>query len=202
MTSFSLASCSRCLSRDLLLVAINRNDLSLMLLMRSVAILILICLNIFNDSRWEYLLNDFENFLRNIKLYLMNDLFTQLCIAIFHSDIDCSECRLSHISSLRLSLRLRVMMMIFVRWRNRLRLFVTKKYEKCHEFSLKMISSVDKLFSLFSWFYTIRFIYDSIFWMNVLFLCAWWITFRLSRRIQMRHFFSVCIEFLILLCIN
>ncbi len=171
--------------------------------MLSIAILILICLNIFDDNRWEFLLNVFENFLRDIKLYLMNDLFKRLCTAIFHNDIDCSRCRLSHILSFRLLLRLKMMMMIFIRWKNRSRFFVTEKYEKCHEFLLKMISSADKLFLSFFWFYTIRFTYDSIFWMNVLSLCVLWIiTLRFQRRIQMKHFFFVYVMLLILLCFD
>jgi hypothetical protein len=144
-----------------------------MLLMRSVVISILICLNIFDDNRWEFFLNVSENFLRDIKLYLMNDLFRRLCIAISHSDIDCLKCHSSHIFSFPLRLRSKKMMMIFILWKNRLRLFVTEKYEKCHEFSLMMINSINKLFSSSSWFHTIRFTYDSIFWMNVLSWCAW-----------------------------
>ncbi len=68
--SSSLSSHSECSSRDFLLAVINRNDQSLTLLMRSIAILILICLNIFDDNRWEFLLNVSEKFLRDIKLYV------------------------------------------------------------------------------------------------------------------------------------
>jgi hypothetical protein len=170
--------------------------------MRSVAIVILTCSNIFDDNRLKLMPNA-QNSLLNIKLCLKNDRFKSFCIAIFHNDIDCLKCHLFHISLLRLLRRSKKMMMIFVFRKNRLLLFVAKKYERCHEFSLKMINSINKLLSSLSWFCTIRFTYDLIFWMIVLFLCAWWIiTLRFQRRIQMRHFFFVCIEFLIILCIN
>jgi hypothetical protein len=61
--------------------------------MSLIAISILICLNIFNDNRLKFLLNEFESFSLNIKLSLKNDQFKRLYIAIFRNDIYCSKCR-------------------------------------------------------------------------------------------------------------
>ncbi len=156
--------------------------------MRSVVILILICLNIFDDNRWEFLLNVSENFLRNIKLYLMNDLFRRLCIAISHNDIDCSRCHRSHIllrsDSLLLS---RVTRVVSVLWENWLRLFVAEKYEMCRVFSLTATDLIDTHLSRSSWSYMIQFTYDSTFETIFLSLCFWWIIIsRFRSRIQMR----------------
>ncbi len=95
-----------------MLAAINKNDQSLMLLMRSVAILILIYSNISDDTRLERSLNDFENFLLNIMLCLRNDRFRQFYTAVCHNDSDCSVCHLSHISLSRLRLSSSKMMTI------------------------------------------------------------------------------------------
>jgi hypothetical protein len=156
--------------------------------MRSIVILILICLNIFDDNRWEFFLNVSENFLRNIKFYLMNDLFRRFCITIFHNDIDCSRCHWSHIllRSDRLLLS-RMTTILSVLWKNRLRLFVTEKYEMCRVFSLTATNLIDTHLSRSSWFYMIQFIYDSTFETIFLFLCFWCIIIsRLRSRIQMR----------------
>ncbi len=60
-----------------------------------------------------------ENFLRNIKLCLMNDLFKRLYTAIYHNDNDCLICRSSRIL-LRRSSRSRVTKIVSVQWENRL----------------------------------------------------------------------------------
>ncbi len=85
-----------------------------MLLMRSIAIVILTCSNIFDDNRLQLLLNA-QNSLLNIKLCVRNDRFKSLDIVIYHNDIDCLKCHLFHISFSRLLRRSKVMMMIFVR---------------------------------------------------------------------------------------
>jgi hypothetical protein len=81
-----------------------------MLLMSLIATSILICLNIFDDSRLKLLLNDLESFSLSIKLCLKNDQFRRLYIAIFRSDIYCSECRLFRTFLRRLFLLLSKMM--------------------------------------------------------------------------------------------
>ncbi len=138
--------------------------------MRSIAILILIYLNIFDDSRWEFLLNVSEIFLRDIKLYLMNDLFTRFYIAIYHNDNDCSKCRQSRISHLRDHLSLSsVTTIIFVQSMNLLLRNEAVRYKMYHEFLLTMTSSIDKHFSIIFLFCMILFIYDLIFWSIVRF---------------------------------
>jgi hypothetical protein len=166
-----------------------------MLLMSLIATSILIYLNISDDSRLKFLLSDLESFSLSIKLCLKNDQFKRLYIAIFRSDIYCSECRSSRTSLRRLSLLLSKMMTIVsVRWENWFRLFVAERYERCRVFSLIVISLIDMHLLVFSWFCTIQFICDLIFSKNVLSLCFWWIiTSHLRRRTQMTHF-SFCLR--------
>ncbi len=122
---------------------------------------------------------------------LRNDWFKRFYIAIFHNDNDCLRYHRFHISFrfVRLSL-LRVTMIVSVQWKNRLRFFVTKKYEMCRTCSLIEISLIDMHFLWSFLFYMIRFIYDSVFSMIVQFYCfSWTIISCLQLRIQMRMFF-------------
>jgi hypothetical protein len=125
--------------------------------------------NIFDNNRSEFFLNILENFLLNIKLCMKNDWFTLFYIAVFHNNDDCLKCDLFHIFSRFVRLLLSKMTTIVsVSWKNRLRLFVAKKYEMSRVFSLIVTNLINTHFLQSSWFYMIQFIYDSVFWIIVL----------------------------------
>ncbi len=124
--------------------------------------------NIFDDNRSEFLSNDFENFLLNIMLCLRNDRFKRFYIATCRNDTNCSKYHLLRILLLHLS-RSKVTTIESVQWKNSWLRNVIKMYETCHEFSLTKTILIDKLFSVSFWSCKDQFIYDSVFWTNILF---------------------------------
>ncbi len=124
-------------------------------------------------------------------LYLKNDRFRRFYIAVYHNDNDYSEYHSSHILLSRSHLSLSTTTTIVsVQWKDRLRLFVAKKYEMCRVSSLIVTNLVDKHLSSSFLSYMIRFTYDSVFSMIVQFWCSLWtIISCLQLCIQTRMFF-------------
>jgi hypothetical protein len=76
-------------------------------------------------------------------LDLMNYLFKQFCIEVYHNDNDCSIYRSFSILFLR-SLQKMIRMILSVQKENRLTLIVVNRYEKCHESLLIATNLIDR----------------------------------------------------------